>query len=66
MAFLKTLRKFIFSANGKRPHDGSAEHNVKEDAWALDDVIFIHEETSPDVAVVKIVRVKYIIRSSEH
>nr|AZA04905.1 E3 ubiquitin-protein ligase [Anisakis simplex] len=43
------------SENGKRPREESVTPTFRETAWALNDVIFIHEENSQDTAIVKIV-----------
>ncbi|MCP9265011.1 E3 ubiquitin-protein ligase UBR5 [Dirofilaria immitis] len=40
---------------GKRPREEQKGNTYRETAWALNEVIFIHKETSQDTAVVKIV-----------
>lgn len=43
------------SEYGKRPREEQKGNTYRETAWALNEVIFIHKETSQDTAVVKIV-----------
>uniref|UniRef100_A0A915CIQ6 E3 ubiquitin-protein ligase UBR5 n=3 Tax=Parascaris univalens TaxID=6257 RepID=A0A915CIQ6_PARUN len=51
----QTDKKSAVNQNGKRPREESTTPNFREAAWALSDVIFIHEESSQDTAIVKIV-----------
>ncbi|KHN70778.1 E3 ubiquitin-protein ligase UBR5 [Toxocara canis] len=51
----QTDKKSALNQNGKRPRDENTTPNFREAAWALNDVIFIHEESSQDTAIVKIV-----------
>lgn len=47
--------KSILSEYGKRPREDQKGNTYRETAWALNEVIFIHKETSQDTAIVKIV-----------
>lgn len=45
-----------FAEYGKRPREEQKGSNYRETAWALNEVVFIHKESSQDTAIVKIVR----------
>ncbi|CAG9532205.1 unnamed protein product [Cercopithifilaria johnstoni] len=48
-------KKGSLNQYGKRPREEQKGSTYRETAWALNEVIFIHKETSQDTAVVKIV-----------
>ncbi|KAL3990385.1 HECT-domain (ubiquitin-transferase) family protein [Acanthocheilonema viteae] len=48
-------KKGSLNQYGKRPREEQKGNTYRETAWALNEVIFIHKETSQDTAIVKIV-----------
>ncbi|KAK6113483.1 E3 ubiquitin ligase EDD family protein [Brugia pahangi] len=54
-AHQSTDKKGSLNQYGKRPREEQKGNTYRETAWALNEVIFIHKETSQDTAIVKIV-----------